>query len=133
MDYGSLIRDAWLITWRHRFLWVLGLFTGTAVGSCSGFGGNPFQLPSRTGAPGGAPGAPLGAVMTTITDWILAHPLVVVVAALAIMLIVLAFIALSLVAQGGMTLATVRLGEDRPVSPGEAWRGGFRYFWRFLG
>src|SRR5579859_5984189 len=32
MDYGSLIRQAWTITWRYRFLWLLGILAGGAVG-----------------------------------------------------------------------------------------------------
>jgi hypothetical protein len=40
MDYGALIREAWGTTWRHRFLWVLGLFAGGAVGVSAGGGGN---------------------------------------------------------------------------------------------
>ena len=28
MDNGRLLHDAWRLTWRHRFLWVLGLFAG---------------------------------------------------------------------------------------------------------
>lgn len=138
MDYGDLIRDAWLITWRNRFLWVLGLFTGTGVGSCSGFGGNPFQFPTRTTGPTTAPAAPgvnrdFDQMMSAVGAWIATHPLIVVAVALAVMLIVLALIVLSRVAQGGMTLATVRLGEQRPVTASEAWLGGLRYFWRFLG
>ena len=26
MDYGTLIRQAWTITWRYRFLWLLGIW-----------------------------------------------------------------------------------------------------------
>ena len=32
MDYAAVIRDAWRLTWRNRFLWILGLFAGGAVG-----------------------------------------------------------------------------------------------------
>ena len=42
LEYGALIRDAWQTTWRHRFLWILGLFAGGAVGVSfgGGAGGN---------------------------------------------------------------------------------------------
>ena len=40
MDYGALVSRAWNLTWRHRFLWILGLFAGGGVSSCgSGAGG----------------------------------------------------------------------------------------------
>ena len=36
MDYGRLIQEAWALTWRYRFLWVLGCFAGGAVGASFG-------------------------------------------------------------------------------------------------
>lgn len=34
MEYGSIIKRAWKITWTYRYLWVLGLFAGiTGMGS----------------------------------------------------------------------------------------------------
>jgi hypothetical protein len=32
MEYGALIRDAWRLTWRHRFLWLIGLVAGGGGG-----------------------------------------------------------------------------------------------------
>jgi len=40
VDYGNLIRQAWTITWRYRFLWLLGVLAGGAVGMPSLNGGN---------------------------------------------------------------------------------------------
>src|SRR4029078_12145057 len=40
VDYVSLIRQAWTITWRYRFLWLLGLLAGGAVGMPALNGGN---------------------------------------------------------------------------------------------
>src|SRR4051794_13733854 len=45
MDYGLLIRDAWLTTWRNRLLWVLGLFAGVTIGTL-GVGGSALPLPT---------------------------------------------------------------------------------------
>ena len=38
MEYGALIREAWAITRRYRFLWIFGLFAGGAVGVWTGGG-----------------------------------------------------------------------------------------------
>ena len=54
MNYTKLVQDAWRTTWEHRWLWVLGLFAGGAVGGFSfGGGGNGAQwrmndAPGRT-------------------------------------------------------------------------------------
>ena len=133
MDYGSLIRDAWALTWRYRFLWVLGLFTGTAIGSCSGFGtGNQFQYnASPQDLSRLAPG--LEQVPMQLEQWIVSHPFTVAIAVGAIILLGLALLFVSLVAQGGMTEATVDLARNQPMSLGTAWRAGLHLFWRFLG
>ena len=133
MDYGSLIRDAWALTWRYRFLWVLGLFTGTAVGSCSGFGtGNQFQY---RGGPGDlsrvAPG--MERVPVEVEQWVVSHPSTIALIVGVAILLGLVLLFVSLVAQGGMTEATVDLARHEPVTLGIAWRAGLHLFWRFLG
>ena len=40
MEYGRIVRDAWQITWRHPFLWVLGLFAGGAASTSFNFRGS---------------------------------------------------------------------------------------------
>ena len=138
MDYGSLVRDAWGLAWRHRFLWVLGLFTGTGVGSCGFGGGNTFRFPSggqsaNPPSPGATPAADAERAGAAIVQWIAAHPLLIVAAVVVFLAVVLMFLIISLIAQGGMTEATVGLSEGRAVSAGEAWRAGLRFFWRFFG
>ena len=49
MEYGKLIRDAWNITWRYRFLWVLGLLAGGSAG-LPGLNGGAAEL-ALVGAP----------------------------------------------------------------------------------
>jgi hypothetical protein len=133
MDYGQLIRDAWATTWQHRFLWVLGLFTGAAMGSCSGIGnrfssGVPSSQPPSAGV--GPVPAEAEAVGTAVAAWFLAH-LAPIIAALV--LLGLVWIIVSIVAQGGMTEATVDLARHQPSSLGRAWQAGWQLFWRFLG
>src|SRR5690349_12360378 len=47
MDYGRLIGDAWNMTWRYRFLWILALFAPAGVGGC----GLNFNVPSNFNTP----------------------------------------------------------------------------------
>jgi hypothetical protein len=133
MDYGALIRDAWSTTWQHRFLWVLGLFTGAAVGTCSGAGNQlPSQMPSSSSKPGTTGHVPpeVAAVGSALGAWVVAHLALLVAAA---GLLVIAWVVVSIVAQGGMTDATVDLARRRPTSLRQSWQAGRRLFWRFLG
>jgi hypothetical protein len=135
MEYGRLIRDAWAITWRHRFLWFLGLFSGTSVGSCSVFGGNGFRIPSSPEVPARQPVTPpdVAQVMVQVQQWIASHVELVVAVIVAAVLVGLILIVISIIAQGGMTDATLAFGRGESITAGTAWRAGARFFWRFLG
>jgi hypothetical protein len=135
MDYGSLIRRSWSLTWRHRFLWVLGLFaTGGASGSCS------TSVPSGGGgSPGGwAPGTDgippeLERAVVGLGTWIAQNLWLIGLAMLGLVLLFLLFLVLSLIAQGATARATADLALGQPSSLGGAWRAGGRLFWRYLG
>ena len=112
MEYGTLIRQAWTITWRYRFLWLLGVLAGGAVG-----------VPSLGGSGGGG-GAPargrgnvdvaqleprIAAAGQQVAVWAEQHiGLLVGLAALAVVL-ALTLLVLSLIAQGAMARATADL------------------------
>jgi hypothetical protein len=127
-----MIRQAWDITWRCRFLWLLGVLAGGAVGvpSLGGGGGDntgwrlcPGDLEHLNSS---VPSA------EQVSAWISANlglliALAVVCAALLLLLIVLSFIA-----QGGMAQATADLASGRPSSLNRAWSAGLRQFCRHL-
>src|SRR5207253_51647 len=70
MDNGRLLQDAWRLTWRYRFLWVLGLFAGS---SCN----FSFNFPSgnlpREGPRGGTVDPELRRVLDAVGAWGAAH------------------------------------------------------------
>jgi hypothetical protein len=136
MEYGKLIRDAWTITWRYRFLWVLGLLAGGAVGlpSLSGSG-------VRTGGTEPPPVRPsdfdqfnpaVAATVQDVTTWAMANVGLLIALAGALTLVVLALAIVSLIAQGGMAEATAELATGHTTSFGRAWGAGVHLFWRYL-
>jgi hypothetical protein len=131
MEYGSLIGQAWKITWRYRFLWLLGILAGGAVGIPSLNGGNTgWQTNSRdTGqlSPG------LAAAAAGIEEWALANiGLLIGVAAVGVLL-ALVLLVLSFIAQGGMAQATADLATGHTSTLGRAWSAGLHLFWRYVG
>jgi hypothetical protein len=92
MDYGALIQDAWRLTWRYRFLWVLGLFAGGTIGFSGGGGGASGWRQPQQQAPMGQEDA--DAVARNVTTW-MEHN-VGLVAALAASLILLGLVILGL-------------------------------------
>lgn len=142
MDYGALVSRSWSLTWRHRFLWILGLFAGGGVGSCSsGAGGG-----SGGGGGEGRFDPPVGGIDTGATSLEsflrqIAFALnmdvdvltgAIVVAALLVVSIGLVLLVVSIVCQGAIARATVDISLGRTISLGQAWRAGTATFWRYV-
>jgi hypothetical protein len=124
MNYGDLIKDAFRITLRNRYLWFFGFFVGLGSGGGGG-GGGDFDEQDEQGS---AEIASVSAVQQGAFD---NAPLVVGLVLLGL-LILLAFFALYVVSQGGLTesVAAIDRGEERRFS--STWRAGARNFWRVL-
>ena len=127
MSYGDLIRDAFRITLRNRFLWFFGFFAGNAFFNFPSGGGN-FDTDNfeRSGAGTSALAAQFGS--SALDSVVLVVGIVAVV-----LLVVLLFIVMSIISQGGLSesVAGINRGEGRRF--GSTFRAGLRNFWRVLG
>lgn len=135
MNYGELIKDAFWITWRNRFLWFFGFFVGGASagvnlnipsGNFGGFDDEDFGEPGRGGFGDAASDLDPG-------QWILDNLALVLFVAAVVLLIVVLFIVMSLISQGALaeSVAALDRGEDRRFS--SAFGAGVSNFWRVLG
>ena len=133
MDYGSLIGQAWRITWRYRFLWLLGILAGGAVGIPSLNGGNTgWQTGSNP--PDVQQWSPdLAAAAASVEQWAVANIALLIGVAAVGVLLALILLVLSFIAQGGMAQATVDLATGHTSSLGRAWSAGLHLFWRYVG
>jgi hypothetical protein len=131
MNYGDLIRDAWRITWRHPFLWVLGLLAGGTVSTSFGGGGDGRGVPTTTGDGGPIPGGAMG--LEPLTRWAGDHLALLAGAAVVLVIAGLVLLVLSLIAQGGLAGATADFASGRTSSFGRAWQTGLHLFWRYVG
>ena len=98
MEYGTVIRQAWTITWRNRFLWILGVLAGGAVG-----------MPTLTWTSSGPPPAmttyqPGDASVVAFADrvsaWVVENIALLISISAAIAGLVLVLIVVSFIAQG---------------------------------
>ncbi|MHB1006456.1 MAG: DUF7544 domain-containing protein [Chloroflexota bacterium] len=131
MDYGALISRSWRLTWRYRFLWLLGLVAPTTVGSCSG---SPSAGSWRTDGreiERTVPNAQQAA--DTFGTWLAQNFGLVTAFVLLVALVGVAVFIISMIAQGGMARATTEIGQGRQITLGQAWEAGLHFFWRFLG
>ncbi len=136
MNYGELIKDAFWITWRNRFLWFFGIFAGGTTANANldlpniprGDFFDDFGDPGRGG---------LGGIRSALGfdpgQWILDNLALIVVVAAVVALIVLLFIVMSLISQGALaeSVAALDRGENRRFS--SAFGAGDSNFWRVLG
>ena len=120
MDYGDLLSSAWRVTWRHKYLWLLGLFAG---------GGTSFSFP------GSAPDNLIdyqystGEVERFLNDYLGLILLLLALAAALFLVLVL----VSVVATAGLIAGTDAAYRGAPLRGRDVWRQGLRFFWRFLG
>ncbi|HEV2093051.1 MAG TPA: hypothetical protein VGR18_07795 [Rubrobacter sp.] len=129
MNYGDLIKDAFAVSWRNKFLWFFGFFAG---GTGTNFLGN---VPSGGGNFDGGDFEQSGAVglAAQVGPGIFENAALIVALVVVGVVILLAFIAMSLISQGALAenVAAIDGGEGRRFSSG--WRAGLRNFWRVLG
>ncbi len=128
MSYGDLIRDAFRITWRNKFLWFFGFFVG---GATSNLGGN---IPSSNSEfnPDNFNQSSFSLSTAQIGQGILDNVALIVGLIALALLIVLVVIVLKIISQGALaeSVAAVDRGETRRFST--TWRAGLRNFWRVL-
>ena len=132
MDFGGIIREAWTMTWRYRFLWILGLLAGTGLSLPSGPGGNGAQWRADRSDLNRMP-AEVAQFAAGAEAWAAANAGLLIGLAIVGVLMALALVVLSLIAQGAITRAGTEIDEGQAVTLGSAWREGLHLFWRYLG
>jgi hypothetical protein len=128
VDFGSVLKRSWDITWKHKGLWVLGILAGCSASGrgsggqmTSGFRG--YQFEGRE--------LQLEQFFGRMSDEV---AVVVVLALLGFFLILsLVFLVLGVIGQGGLIAGFGRADDGDDVTLGEALRLGMQNFWRLLG
>src|SRR5829696_7508188 len=131
MNYGDLIRDAFRITLRNRYLWFFGFFAG--VGGTSNFnfstgGGGPDNDFNRSGAL-----SPIAGQVPFDGRFGGAEVAVVIVLALLALVLFLVFLALVVISNGGLADSVAAIDGGQRRGFGSTWRAGASKFWRVLG
>ncbi len=110
MNYWDLIKDAFWISLRNRYLWFFGFFVGT---------GSTFNFNTSTGD---------GNV-----DISSINPLVIVGLGILALVLFLIFVVLVVISNGGLADSVVSIEQGQRRTFGSTWRAGVARFWRVLG
>lgn len=123
MSYGELIKDAFRITLRNRYLWFFGFFVGGTFGFNVPSGGGNFNNDDfeRSGA------SSFGAQIPA-SDTLLIVGLV-----LLGLLLLLAIVVLNIISNGGLVDSVHALDRGEPRRFSSTWWAGTSRFWRVLG
>lgn len=140
MDYWKLVSDAFKITWRHKYLWLLGILAALTEGnSLSSFN---YSLPSFRDKPdSGKPffesvqTAVVKGVSNNISDGIsfLNSPILWTVLILFFLVLFLIIIFFSLSARAGMVKSVSEIEKGKESGFGKGLRQGISIFWRIFG
>ena len=132
MNYGDIIRDAFRITLRNRYLWFSGFFAG---------GGTGFNYSGNLPSGGGnfnpdnwqRSGASLSGLTSQVGQGVLGNVALVVGIVVVVLLLALLFIFLAILSQGALadSVAAIDRGEGRRF--GSTFASGMGNFWRVLG
>jgi hypothetical protein len=124
LDLGRIISRAFEISWRHKWLWLLGLFVGGGGGTLGGFRG--FTV-SR-----GRDGGSVAETVSQLQAFLAQNSWIVLVVLGALGLVVLLTFLFSCVAVPAAIWAALNLDAGREVRLGQAWSQGLRRFGPFF-
>ncbi len=119
MDYLDILKKAFQITWKHKYLWVLGFLV--ALGS----GGSNYNsnFNSQTSSPNWAGAG----------QWLESYLIVVILVGLILLFLYFIIWILSIIAHAGLVGAVDGIESGKEMGLGKAFGIGAHYFWRTLG
>src|SRR5450631_3721348 len=120
MDYGELLKTAWGITWRHKYLWVLGLF---ALGG----GGGPLSCSSNLNS---SSSNQVGSGTFDPADFFSRNATTFVILGIVALVVGIVWAILSLITEAGLIAGVDDRLHGRPdTSLRTSWRAGLHSFW----
>ncbi len=122
MQYGKIISTGFGQAWKHKTLWIFGLFIS------GGMSFNVFDITKRSDT-----GNWRGFNLPQVSDFLANNLFIIVFLVLAIILGIILFIVLGTISTGGLIDAAGQLKRNEPYSFGKAVRAGLTFFWRLLG
>jgi len=130
-NFGEVLTRAWQIIWKHKILWIFGVFAGCSRGggggSGGGGGGNGFDF-------SGQPPFSGDQVFNQIGQWVSENLWIFVVIAIVVLILVVLAILLGTIGRIGLIKGTYQAeqGTEKLVF-GELFSGSMPYFWRVFG
>lgn len=130
-NFSEVLTRAWQIIWKHKVLWIFGIFAGCGQGGGSGGGGGGS---GNTFSGGDQPFSEFGRMLDRFGDWIAENPWIIALFVLLVIAFVILAIFLGTIGRIGLIRGTYQAeqGAENLVF-GELFSGSLPYFWRVFG
>ena len=130
-NFGEVLTRAWQIIWRHKVLWIFGIFAGCSRGG----GGGPSGGGGGGGTqPGEQPFPQLQQMFDQIGQWMQDNPWIVAVFILIGLVLLILSVLLGTIGRIGLIRGTYQAEQGtQQLVFGELFSGSMPYFWRVLG
>jgi hypothetical protein len=121
MNYSDLVKNAFKLTIKNRFLWIFGIFLGgmASFSDFSQFGKKDLNS--------------LGLNQINISNFINQHASTIMHIAVGVVIFALIMIILSILAQGGLIGSVAGLNQGKKMNFSLGLKIGLKHFWRILG
>ena len=128
MDFGEVLSSAWRIIWKHKILWIFGIFAGCSRGGGGGGGNNGTQFSGRGGQ---NPFPQFDQFANQFGNWIGNHLWVVALFILVVLVLFLVGLFLGTIGRIGLIRGTFKAdGGAEHLGFMELWDESLKYFWR---
>jgi hypothetical protein len=130
-NFGEVLSRAWQIIWRHKVLWIFGIFAGCSRGGGGSGGGGGGGGGTGTG---NQPFPELERTMEQLGRWISENAWIVAVFVLFLLLLIVLSVFLGTIGRIGLIRGTYQAERgDQPLVFGDLFSGSMPYFWRVFG
>src|SRR5688572_19117784 len=123
-NFGEVLTRAWQIIWKHKVLWVFGIFAGCGRGGGGGSGGQVSGSGDQTFPQ-------IEQYIQQLGRWIEDNPWIVAIFVLLVVLLLIVSIFLGTIGRIGLIRGTYQaeIGAER-LNFGELFSESMPYFWR---
>ena len=121
MPYWDILTRSFRISWNHKYLWLIALFSGES-------GGSSFNYSQQQRTPRGEQ-PDFATIQHQATTWLNDHIALVVALVIVWLLLLIAFFILAAICEGATVRASAEHDADRPFGLRLAWRMGLHTMW----
>jgi hypothetical protein len=124
LDYIQILKNAWNITWKNKFLWWFGFFIAIS-GGASSFRFNSFGSSESEEELSPEIIDSLNQYWSLYKEWIM-------VGIVILFLIAIAFYILSIIGRSGLIGSLIEINKDNKINFSVGFKKGRRLFWSFF-